>query len=58
MAKKVFHDTPETAKVYRGESTKPLYVSVVGLSLSQAKDCVISMGGKHRLPKVLKQVDQ
>ena len=58
VAKNYFRGTPEQCKVLRGQSQKPLYVTAVGMELEQAKQAVQSMAGKHRIPTLLKLVDQ
>ncbi|MCH1925332.1 endonuclease V [Shewanella sp. C32] len=58
VAKKPFIGTPATAEIFRGNSQNPLYVSSIGVALPQAKQWVLSMHGKHRLPSLLKYVDQ
>jgi len=58
VAKKAFLGTPETYEVYRGDSSKPLLVSSVGISLSEAKRLIETMHGKHRIPTLLKRADQ
>ena len=58
VAKKPFIGTPATAEILRGNSQNPLYVSSIRVALPQAKQWVLSMHGKHRLPSLLKYVDQ
>jgi len=58
VAKKPFLGTPKDYEVFRGESKNPLLISSVGLSLEKSKTLVKSMHGKHRIPTLLKQVDQ
>ncbi len=58
VAKSPFKDTPADWALYRGESKNPLYVSAVGMNLEEAKQCILAMSGKHRLPVLLKRVDQ
>jgi len=41
----------------RGKSKRPLYISAVGLSVSQAAKHVYSMRGPYRIPTLLKRVD-
>jgi len=43
--------------VYRGESKKPLYITVKGLNLDIAADSIKHMTGNYRFPDLLKQVD-
>jgi len=58
VAKQAFKDTPAECALLRGESQKPIYVSAAGMSTKQAIANVASMHGKHRLPTMLKKVDQ
>ncbi len=58
VAKKEFADTPDECRLLRGESTRPLYVTSVGMELETAKSCVAAMHGNHRIPALLKRVDQ
>lgn len=44
--------------VLRGDSLRPLYVTAVGVEADQAAQWVRSMHGQHRLPTLLKRVDQ
>ncbi|MEM7535824.1 MAG: endonuclease V [Chloroflexota bacterium] len=46
------------AMVYRGQSKKPLYVTAMGIPVVEAATHIESMHGDHRLPTLLKQVDQ
>lgn len=58
VAKSEFRGTPEKAKLYRGHSSRPLFVTAVGMPLDEAKACVAAMHGKHRLPGLLKIADR
>ena len=58
VAKNRFIDTPKSCEIFRGVSKKPLYVTSVGLSLDDAKEKILSMYGKYRIPFILKRVDQ
>lgn len=44
--------------VLRGDSQRPLYVTCVGEDLARAKAAVAAMHGPHRIPSLLKLVDQ
>lgn len=48
----------KVAEIYRGFSEKPLYVTCVGMELTQAASYIQSMHGDYRLPSLLKRVDQ
>lgn len=58
VAKKPFVGTPKDYEILRGDSSKPLLVSSVGISLSESKELIQMMHGKHRIPTLLKRVDQ
>lgn len=58
VAKKLPKDIEAGYEVYRGTSRSPLYVTAVGIELAQAKARVREMHGPHRLPTLLKRVDQ
>ncbi|WP_020406239.1 endonuclease V [Hahella ganghwensis] len=57
VAKKPFAGIGHECEIYRGESSKPLYVTATG-ELGVAKELIASMHGKHRIPVLLKRVDQ
>ncbi|MBX7052633.1 MAG: endonuclease V [Flavobacteriales bacterium] len=44
--------------LYRGESQRPLYITSAGLDLDDAFGCVKKMNGTHRIPTLLKVLDQ
>jgi deoxyribonuclease V len=58
VAKTRFADTPAEAEVRRGNSIRPLYVTSIGMSANEARQCVRSMHGAHRLPTVLAAADR
>lgn len=58
VAKTHFDGTPETSELYRGASKQPLYVTSAGMSVEDAKTCIKHMHGEHRMPTLLRQVDQ
>lgn len=58
VAKNYFRGTPIYCEILRGNSHKPLYVTAVGVNLEFAKQAVQSMAGEHRIPTLLKLVDQ
>ena len=57
VAKTPFRDTPG-AEVLRGHSRNPLYVTAVGIDETEARDCIAHMHGPHRIPAMLKLVDE
>ena len=58
VAKSRFKDAEFTQKVFRGRSKRPLYITSVGIDSKIAADCIRKMHGKHRIPTLLKGVDQ
>jgi len=57
VAKTGFHSATHAIPVRRGGSTRPLYVTAVGLSTVEAAAVVAGMAGAHRIPSALKRVD-
>lgn len=45
-------------EVYRGSSQKPLYVTSAGIEPQLARQNISAMHGSHRVPSLLKKVDQ
>lgn len=58
VAKTAFQGSPHALPVQRGQSQRPLFVTAAGLDPSQAARFVQQMAGPHRLPTLLKRVDQ
>jgi len=58
VAKTAFAGATHAARVLRGQSARPLYVTGAGLPVAEAAAMVAQMAGRHRLPDVLKQVDR
>jgi deoxyribonuclease V len=58
VAKTPFIGIGEEFHVFRGASSRPLYVTCVGEDLAIAKAGVRAMSGRHRIPSILKRVDQ
>ncbi|UBV45317.1 endonuclease V (plasmid) [Deinococcus taeanensis] len=57
VAKSAFRGAP-AVEVRRGDSTRPLYVTAAGMNPRQAAEHIQEMHGAHRLPSLLRQVDQ
>jgi deoxyribonuclease V len=57
-AKTRFAGIPKESELLRGKSTKPLYITAIGLSLDEAKKHIGEMHGTFRIPTLLKKVDQ
>jgi len=58
VAKNRRENTPKEWQVYRGDSSKPLYVKAVGLDDEFSKDIISNMSGAYRIPSLLKLVDR
>lgn len=58
VAKSAFKDTPVETQLCRGRSTRPLYITSAGVPLDCAKAQVAMMHGLHRIPVLLKKVDE
>lgn len=57
VAKSPYKDVAMAVKVFRGRSTRPLYVTAVGMETAQAVRFIEKMHGRHRFPTLLKHVD-
>ena len=57
VAKNPFRGISEDSELLRGGSSKPIYITSVGIPLDKAKEHVNSMSGKSRIPMLLKKVD-
>jgi len=57
VAKSYFKGS-DAIKIFRGKSLNPLYISSSGIDPKEAALLVSNMHGKHRMPTLLKQVDQ
>jgi len=44
--------------IFRGVSSKPLFVSAIGIDINEAAQRVKSLSGINRIPDILKQLDQ
>ena len=58
VAKTQFAGAEPVELVLRGQSRTPLYVSAVGMDLATAASHIRAMHGPHRIPTLLKRVDQ
>lgn len=45
-------------KVYRGKSTKPLYITAVGVDNQVSSEWIQQMHGEYRFPTLLRELDQ
>ncbi|MDV6169995.1 hypothetical protein R1T16_16270 [Flavobacterium sp. DG1-102-2] len=59
VAKNPFHANSKKVKeVLRGKSTKPLYVSAIGIDENVATSHIKKMHGDFRIPTILKELDR
>jgi len=57
VAKNAFRQMTTCGMAYRGKSSKPLYVTSVGIELAVATDLIQQMHGPYRIPTLLKMAD-
>ncbi len=57
VAKNPYKQSCFATKLCRGNSTRPLYVTAVGLPIAQAVSNIAAMHGPNRFPSILKRVD-
>ncbi len=58
VAKRAFRGSAHAAPVLRGSSDRPLFVTANGMPPVEAAAAIASMHGKHRIPTLLKRVDE
>jgi len=58
VAKTAYRGAAFAARVLRGTSQSPLFVTSVGIEPSEAAALVAAMHGPHRIPTLLRRVDQ
>ena len=58
VAKTAFGTATHAARVLRGQSSRPLYVTAVGITIADAAVLVAEMAGRFRAPDALKRVDR
>ncbi len=59
VAKTRFHqNTRHVAEVNRGDSTKPLFITAIGIDLANAADHIRNMTGSFRMPDILQVLDR
>lgn len=58
IAKTSFHNNNKNViSLFRGISQKPLYISSIGINLTEVSDIIKNMFGHNRVPHIIKQVD-
>lgn len=58
VAKTYFRGCENYVEIYRGKSSKPLYISSIGIDLNYSAEFVKNLNGIYRIPDILKKVDQ
>jgi len=58
VAKTAFGTATHAARVLRGQSSRPLYVTAAGMTIADAAVLVTEMSGRFRTPDALKTVDR
>lgn len=58
VAKNRYRNSNHATEVLRASSTRPLFVTAIGLEYSVAGQYVQTMAGEFRIPEMLKAVDQ
>jgi deoxyribonuclease V len=58
VAKNRYRDSVHAIEIFRGSSKHPLFVISIGIDFSTAAQYILSMAGQHRIPTMLKLVDQ
>ena len=58
VAKTAFRTATHAVLVFRGQSSRPLYVTAAGLTAAEAAVTVGEMAGRHRVPDALKLADR
>jgi deoxyribonuclease V len=58
VAKTAFGTATHAARVFRGQSARPLYVTAAGMTIADAAALVAEMDGRFRLPDALRRADR
>lgn len=58
VAKTAYRTATHAAKVFRGQSSRPLYVTAAGMTVADAAHLVGDMAGQFRVPDALKRADR
>ena len=53
-----FRDASHAVRVFRGRSSRPLYVTAAGMTVTEAAAVVSEMAGQFRIPGALKLADR
>jgi deoxyribonuclease V len=55
---KFYNNTKNVLEVFRGKSTRPLYVTSIGMDIELAASFITNLSGEFRIPDILKKLDQ
>jgi deoxyribonuclease V len=58
VAKSRYRNTNHSAPLLRGRSTRPLFITAIGVDYQRAAERVASMAGEFRIPTLLKAADR
>jgi deoxyribonuclease V len=58
VAKNPFKQSLHAHELFRGGSTRPLYITAAGIPITEAADNIAAMQGPHRFPSILKRADR
>jgi deoxyribonuclease V len=58
VAKSAFPTATHAARVLRGRSARPLFVTAAGISIAEAATMVSQMAGSYRIPDALRRADR
>lgn len=58
IAKSEYAGTPDSCRLLRGKSRRPLFVTAIGMPLDHARTLVARMHGGSRIPTVLQMADR
>lgn len=58
VAKNPYKQSVHATHLRRGGSSRPLYITAIGIAAAQAVINIAAMHGPHRMPTILKRVDQ
>jgi deoxyribonuclease V len=58
VAKTSFHDDAWSARAFRGQSKRPLFVTAAGMDATEAASRIVAMHGDGRIPTLLRLVDR
>jgi len=58
VAKNRFRDSDHAVELMRGGSSRPLFITSIGIDYDSAAERIAEMAGEFRMPKLLKEVDR